>query len=200
MELFTLALFVLSTSGTPGPNNIMLLTSGINHGLRPGLPHVLGVNAGFSIMVIGVGLGLVSVFQQFPSVYVVLKVIGVTYLLYLAYKIATSTSAISTNKQAKPISFMQAALFQWVNPKAWVMALSAIVAFSSGNDGQYWQVFVIALVYFVCGLPCSFAWLSVGVSLQKVIDNLTFLRWFNRVMAVILVVSLIPMIESASLS
>lgn len=198
MELLTLALFVLSTSGTPGPNNVMLLTSGVNHGLRAGLPHVLGVNVGFSIMVISVGLGLVSVFQQFPSVYTGLKVIGVTYLLYLAYKIATVTSAISTDKEAKPISFMQAALFQWVNPKAWVMALSAIVAFSSGSDGEYWQVFVIALVYFFCGLPCSFAWLGVGVSLQKIVENLTFLRWFNRVMASILVLSLIPMIEATS--
>ncbi len=109
MELLTLALFVLSTLGTPEPNNVMLLTSGVNQGLRSGLPHVLGVNVGFSIMVIAVGLGLVSVFQQFPSIYILLKVIGVTYLLYLAYKVATVTSAISTYKGAKPISFTQAA-------------------------------------------------------------------------------------------
>lgn len=190
---------MLSTSGTPGPNNIMLLTSGVNFGLRIGIPHVLGVNIGFAIMVISVGLGLVSVFQQFPTFYLVLRMVGVLYLLYLAFKIATASTSISTQKKTKPITFTQAALFQWVNPKAWVMAVTAIVAFSSGNNGEYWQVLTIGLTYFVFGLPCSFAWLGVGIGLKKVTQNETFLLWFNRSMATLLVLSLIPMINANAL-
>lgn len=199
MEIITLALFVLSTSGTPGPNNVMLLTSGMNHGLRLSVPHILGINIGFPIMVIAVGLGLVTVFKQFPVVFMTLKIIGVVYLLYLAYKIATIPVDVSTNNKAKPMSFLQAALFQWVNPKAWVMAVSAIVAFSSGGDGAYWQVVIIALAYFTFGLPCSFTWVGVGFGLQTLIENKVFLRWFNRAMALILVISIMPMIESATI-
>lgn len=134
MELFALALFVLSTSGTPGPNNIMLLSSGGNLGIKRSLPHILGSNLGFPVMIIGLGVGLVSLFAQFPSLYVAMKYVGITYLLFLAYKIATTPVSAEAKQQIKPISFLQAAAFQWVNPKAWIIAISAIVAFSSTTD------------------------------------------------------------------
>ncbi|GLX77767.1 lysine transporter LysE [Thalassotalea insulae] len=196
MELIALVLFVLSSSGTPGPNNVMLLTSGVNHGFRKSIPHVLGINIGFPLMVIGVGFGLVTLFKQVPSFYLLLKVIGILYLLYLAYKIATLSGKLSTNEENNPFTFTQAALFQWFNPKAWVMAVSAIVAFSSTDGSVAIEVFSIAAVYLIFGLPCSLFWLSMGLGLQSVLNKPNFLIWFNRCMAVILVLSVIPMIQS----
>ncbi|WP_206485002.1 LysE family translocator [Thalassotalea sp. G2M2-11] len=197
MEIIALILFVLSSSGTPGPNNVMLLTSGVNHGVRQTIPHVLGINLGFPIMVICVGLGLVSLFQQFPMLYTVLKVIGILYLLYLAYKIATISQIERGSIKQPPFTFMQAACFQWLNPKAWVMAVSAIVAFSSAQESATSEVAVIALVYLLFGLPCSFFWLMIGAGLKNVLENQSFLVWFNRGMAAVLVLSILPMIESS---
>ncbi|NMP32081.1 LysE family translocator [Thalassotalea sp. M1531] len=195
MELLALALFVFSTSGTPGPNNIMLLSSGVNFGIKKSLPHILGVNLGFPIMVIAVGIGLVSLFNQFPQLYTLMKVVGIGYLLFLAFKIAQTPVSANTKQQAKPISFVQAAAFQWVNPKAWIMAISAIVAFSSAAEASLAEVVWIALAYLLFGLPCSFAWLSAGVGLKKVLNNPLFVIWFNRAMAVLLVISIVPMIN-----
>ena len=114
----------------PGPNNVMVLTSGVNHGIRNSLPHVLGINIGFPVMIICVGLGIMSLFKQWPILHQLIQIIGVLYLAYLAFKIATMPINSKLNNNAKPMSFLQAALFQWVNPKAWVMSVSAIVAFS----------------------------------------------------------------------
>lgn len=200
MELIAIALFVFSTSGTPGPNNIMLLSSGVNFGIQRSLPHVLGINLGFPIMVTAVGIGLMTLFQQFPSLYFILKIAGIGYLLFLAFKIANTPVNVDAKAQAKPISFLQAAAFQWVNPKAWVMAVSAIVAFSSINDAQMLEVAVIALIYLICGLPCSFAWLSAGVGLKKVLENPIFVVWFNRAMALLLIISIIPMMSAEFIS
>ena len=201
MEILALALFVLSSSGTPGPNNVMLLTSGANHGIRRSIPHVFGINLGFPFMVLAVGLGLMSLFSVIPFLYEIIKAIGIVYLLFLAYKIATLPTNIEANQtsQAKPLSFIQAAGFQWVNPKAWVMVVSAIAAFSSGSGSEFYQILMIASAYFVFGLPCSFAWVSVGSALQGVLASANSLKWFNRFMALLLVLSITPMI-SASLN
>ncbi|WP_258872185.1 LysE family translocator [Thalassotalea euphylliae] len=122
MEIFALILFVLSTSGTPGPNNIMLLSSGLNFGIKNTVPHMLGINLGFPLMIVGVGIGLLSLFQALPSLFMAMKLLGASYLIYLAYKIATTPvtaeAQSQSHLQAKPLSFIQAAAFQWVNPKA----------------------------------------------------------------------------------
>ncbi|MDO6427213.1 LysE family translocator [Thalassotalea sp. 1_MG-2023] len=196
MELLALVLFILSSSGTPGPNNVMLLTSGVNHGFRKSLAHVLGINIGFPIMVIAVGFGLVTLFRQFPNIYLMIKIIGILYLLFLAYKIATLPVEFTAKEKKRPFTFMQAATFQWVNPKAWVMAVSAIIAFTSSANSENTQVFYIAAAYLVFGLPCSLFWLSMGTGLQTVLKNPRFIIWFNRFMALILVLSIVPMIES----
>lgn len=195
MELFALALFVLSTSGTPGPNNVMILTSGVNHGLKKSIPHMLGINLGFPLMIIAVGFGAMQLFNSLPLLYIAIKIIGVVYLTYLAIKIATMPINTEGKKTAKPFSFIQAASFQWVNPKAWVMAVSAIVAFSAPGVDMYTQLATIALFYLVFGLPCTATWLVIGVSLQKLLSNEQFIRGFNVVMAGILLFSLIPMVQ-----
>ncbi len=196
MEIIALILFVLSSSGTPGPNNVMLLTSGVNHGFRKSIPHVLGINIGFPVMVVAVGFGLVSLFRQVPNLYLLIKIIGIGYLLYLAFKIATLSGQLSAKEKNNPFTFIQAASFQWLNPKAWVMAVSAIVAFASTDGSTTTEVFSIAAVYLIFGLPCSLFWLSMGLGLQSVLDKPVFISWFNRIMATILVLSIIPMIES----
>jgi len=196
MEFFALVLFVLSTSGTPGPNNIMILTSGVNHGAVKSIPHVLGVNLGFPFMVLAIGIGAMELFNTVPSLYLVIKIVGVLYLAYLAFKIATMPVTLAGKNTPKPFSFKQAALFQWVNPKAWVMGVSAIVAFSSPEADALTQVVIIASTYLLFGLPCSVAWLTIGVSLQKLLSNHSYLRRFNIIMALILLLSLIPMIVS----
>ena len=123
-----------------------------------------------------------------------MKYIGIAYLLYLAFKIATTPVAAKAKEQASPISFIQAAAFQWVNPKAWIMAISAIVAFSTAQNASVFEVLVVALAYLVFGLPCSFAWLFVGAGLKGVLENPVFLTWFNRLMALLLVLSISPML------
>lgn len=195
METFALILFVLSTSGTPGPNNIMLLSSGLNFGVRRSVPHILGINLGFPLMIIGVGIGLLSIFHTWPELFIVMKVIGGCYLLYLAYRIATTPVTLEANAQAKPLSFFQAAAFQWVNPKAWVMALSAIVTFTSAESVSTNSLFLIALFYCLFGLPCSFTWMLAGAGLKEIIHKASFVTWFNRAMAILLVASLIPVLS-----
>ena len=196
MEFLALILFILSTSGTPGPNNVMILTSGVNHGVQKSIPHILGVNVGFPVMVLALGLGATELFKAVPFLYMAIKVVGILYLAYLAFKIATMPVNLSGKGNAKPFTFMQAALFQWVNPKAWVMGISAIVAFSSPNGEALTQVTVIAGAYLLFGLPCSVAWLVIGSLLQSVLSNQSYLRRFNITMAFVLLVSLIPMVTS----
>jgi len=195
MEFIALILFILSTSGTPGPNNIMILTSGVNHGIRNSLPHVLGVNIGFPVMIIAVGLGVMALFQQLPWLHQLIQVISIGYLAYLAFKIATMSVNNELKENKKPINFLQAAAFQWVNPKAWVMSVSAIVAFSTPDANILEQVAIIAGFYFAFGLPCSFAWLFVGKWLRNILTHENYVKRFNLIMAAALLSSLYPMIN-----
>ena len=143
-----LALFALVSSITPGPNNVMLATSGLNFGFRRTIPHLLGVSIGFTLMVFLVGVGLGSVFQQVPALYTVLKHAGAAYLLYLAWKIANAGEMKDGVSRARPMTFLQAAAFQWVNPKAWVMAVGIIATYTP--QASFFANLVIATV--VCGL------------------------------------------------
>lgn len=199
MEYLALVLFILSTSGTPGPNNVMILTSGVNHGIKNSIPHVLGVNVGFPVMVICVGLGIMTLFKQWPILHQLIQIIGIIYLSYLAFKIATMPVNSKLEKDKKPLSFLQAAFFQWVNPKAWVMSVSAVVAFSLANTNALESVLIIASFYFVFGLPCSFAWLFVGKWLQNILIHKVYVKRFNVSMAAVLLCSLIPMLNDVIL-
>ncbi|WP_448563399.1 LysE family translocator [Thalassotalea ganghwensis] len=197
MEYLALILFIFSTSGTPGPNNVMILTSGVNHGIRLSLPHVMGVNVGFTLMIILVGMGIMQIFVQWPVLHQVIQVIGILYLVYLAFKIATMDVNANQVDKKKPFSFLQAALFQWVNPKAWVIALSALVAFSNTTNNVWQQLLTIAGFYFVFGLPCSFAWLFAGKWLQNILTKSYYIKAFNISMAILLLASLYPLVTEA---
>jgi threonine/homoserine/homoserine lactone efflux protein len=195
--LAAFALFAFVSSITPGPNNTMLLASGVNFGFRRSIPHALGVSLGFALMVVGVGLGLGAVFQAVPVAYTLLKYIGAAYLLYLAYRIATSgpMSTDGAGSERQPMGFLAAAAFQWVNPKAWVMAVGAITTYTPAQ-GYIANVFVVALVFALVNLPSVCFWVGCGSALRRVLQERRWLVLFNGVMALLLVASLYPLLVS----
>lgn len=184
------------TSITPGPNNVMSAASGVNFGLKRSIPHILGVGFGFGFMVAIVGLGIGSLLSSQPLVYETLKLIGIGYLLYLAYKIFKISSVDASAKQGTPITFLQAALFQWVNPKAWIMAMGAVTAYLSSESALYWYA-IVGVVYGIFAITCTGTWAWIGQKLQALIDKPKKLQLFNAAMAGLLVMSIIyPLIES----
>jgi len=188
-----LALFALASSITPGPNNLMLMASGANFGFRRTIPHMLGVGLGFTIMVLLVGVGLVQVFNAVPVSYQMLKVVSVVYLLYLAWKIGTAAPvAGEVDAAGTPFTFVQAALFQWVNPKAWTMALTAVSVYSPSQSVV--AMAFVAAVFGAINLPCIGLWTTLGQQLQRILTSSTRLRIFNITMAMLLVSSLYPVL------
>ncbi len=191
--LTALAAFAFVSSITPGPNNLMLMASGANYGVWRTLPHMLGVALGFVFMVILVGVGLIQIFDLFPVTYTVLKVISVGYLLYLAWKIATAAAPDAAEPTGTPMTFLQAAAFQWVNPKAWTMALTAISVYTVPSVG-IWGIFLVGVVFGAINLPSVGLWAWMGQQLRKVLEGPRRLRAFNITMAVLLVASLYPIL------
>ncbi|PCJ08456.1 MAG: hypothetical protein COB16_07135 [Rhodobacteraceae bacterium] len=192
-DLFlALALFAFVSSITPGPNNLMLMASGANFGFRRTIPHMLGVALGFVFMVLMVGVGLVQVFDAYPVSYTVLKTGSVVYLLWLAWKIAHAGPIEASDEQGTPMSFLQAAAFQWVNPKAWAMALTAISAYAP--DQTLSAILLVGLVFGAINLPSVSSWTVLGQQMARLLTNPRRLSIFNRTMALLLVASLYPVI------
>lgn len=192
--LLGFALFALVTSITPGPNNTMLLASGVNFGFNRTIPHMLGISCGFFLLVVAVGFGLGAVFEAYPILYTVLRYVGAAYLLYLAWKIAHSGPVgDGADGEAKPISYLGAAAFQWVNPKAWIMAIGAISTYTP-MQGYFYNVVVIAAVFAIINLPSVGLWAACGTLLRNVLKDPRWLRVFNWGMAALLVISLYPLL------
>jgi threonine/homoserine/homoserine lactone efflux protein len=190
--LAALALFAFVSSITPGPNNLMLMASGANFGLVRTLPHMLGVALGFVAMVLVIGAGLAGLFEAWPVSHTILKAVSVVYLLYLAWKIATAAPAEPGAGGGTPLTFLQAAAFQWVNPKAWAMALTAITAYAP--PGGFGAIAVVALVFGAINLPSVGSWTLLGREMARFLTSPRRLVLFNRTMAVLLVVSLYPVL------
>lgn len=193
---FLLPVFLFATTAgvTPGPNNIMLMTSGLNFGIKSSIPHVLGICFGFPAMVILIGFGLGFIFELYPLLHEGIKIFGVLYLLYLAWKIANANANMGGKQRSKPFGFLQAVLFQWVNPKGWIMATSAIAAYTSSGEGIYLQVLLVSLVFFIAGVPSMCLWLFFGASLKKILKTGRHQLIFNISMALLLVLSVTPAI------
>jgi threonine/homoserine/homoserine lactone efflux protein len=195
--LFAFAIFALVTSITPGPNNLMLLASGVNFGFRSSVPHMLGISLGFLVMVMAVGLGLAEVFNRFPWIHGVLKWVGAIYMLYLAWCIAHSgppDDPGSRGRSSRPLGFLGAAAFQWVNPKAWVMALSAFSTYVPASGGIK-AIVLAALLFAAVNLPSVGLWALSGARLRHFLQGPRNLRLFNHGMAGLLVVSLYPLLR-----
>lgn len=189
-DLLPILLFCLSSTLTPGPNNFMILNSGLVFGIKKSLPHYLGICFGFPIMVLIVAIGLGAVFLKYLWLKELLKYIGAAYMLYLAWHIAFASSTDSkTNSAAKPLGFWQALLFQWANPKAWLMAIGAISIFSITANYFNNAAVISSLFLFFC-LPCVAVWMVFGAFLQKILKEEKHRRWFNITMAVCLVASI----------
>jgi len=186
-------LFAFVSSITPGPNNTMLMASGVNFGLRRSVPHMIGVSLGFLVLVLAVGLGLGGLFAAYPALHDVLKAAGAAYLLWLAWKLATAKGLAEGAAASQPQTFLQAAGFQWVNPKAWAMALGAITTYTP-RAGYTANVLIVALVFSVINLPCIGVWTGFGVGLRRFLDRPAILRAFNWGMAALLVLSLYPLL------
>jgi len=188
--LIGLVTFSFVSTITPGPNNLMLMSSGANFGFKRSLPHMLGIGIGFSIMVMLVGVGLVQVFEWFPQSYSVLRVLSIGYLLYLAFKVATAGAPKSQASDAKPLTFMQAAAFQWVNPKGWSMALSAISVYAPSATIS--SIVLVSLVFAMANMPSTSMWTLLGLQIQNYLTSNKRLRIFNGLMGGLLVASVIP--------
>jgi threonine/homoserine/homoserine lactone efflux protein len=189
-----LVLFAFTTSITPGPNNMMLFASGVNFGFRRTVPHMLGIGAGFFSLLIGVGFGLGALLHTVPALYTTLKFAGGAYLAWIAWKIATSRTLSEGKSGVKPMSFLSAAAFQWVNPKAWVMSVTAMATYTI-PDIYLASVLIVGFAFALVNVPSVSTWAGFGSALRDWLSDPVRLKWFNITMAVLLVLSLWPMLK-----
>jgi len=185
-------IFGFSAGITPGPNNIMIMSSGLNFGIRRSLQHFLGICIGFPLMFILLGLGLGALFVQNSLFHATIQALGVCYLLYLAWKIATAAPMTLKASEARPLSFLQAVLFQWINPKAWAIATGTISAFTSVEVNVFLQIVVMTGLFFIISMINTSAWLFFGKSLRRVLKTAQHQKVFNISMASLLVMSFSP--------
>lgn len=193
--LYAVVLFAIASSVTPGPNNLMVMSSGVNFGVRRSLPLLAGICVGFTLMLLLVGLGFGQLFTLFPSLHLVIKCVGTLYLLYLAWLIARSADKPVGKGQTQPLGFLKGALFQWVNAKAWVVATGAIAAFTSAGAGFYQQNLTLALTFFIISFPSVGIWLLFGSVLKRWLAGERARRRFNQAMGALLTLSVVPVVR-----
>jgi threonine/homoserine/homoserine lactone efflux protein len=193
--LLALAGYVTAMSVTPGPNNLMLLTSGVNFGFRRTIPHMAGIAFGVLTILALVGLGLGRLLETNPRVYAALKIASLVYLAWLAWKIATSgpPDTGGENTEARPLTVLEAALFQWVNPKAWAMVVTAATAFAV-PDNYIPSLLAMACVFTAVNLPSAAIWIAAGTALRGLLEKPATLRAFNVAMALLLLASSLPIV------
>ncbi|MDO6499314.1 LysE family translocator [Photobacterium sanguinicancri] len=184
--ILSLITFATTMTGTPGPNNLMVTASGANFGYRRTVPHMLGIGSGLVSMIILVAAGLGVIFTQFPVLHDALRWLGSGYLLYLAWKIGSSSSGLAeTEQEAKPMSFMAAAIFQYVNPKAWMMSVTAISTFTLTGELYWYSVAAIATIFFLVCYPCVSLWAGFGIFIRRWLAQAKTRRIFNGLMGVL---------------
>lgn len=193
--VLALILFAAVSSLTPGPNNLMLMSSGTRFGFLSTIPHLLGVTLGFVFMLVCVGAGLIRIFEIWPALHGALKLASIAYLTWLAWKIASAPVEMATTPGSadRPLTFLQAALFQWLNPKAWTMALGAISAYVPTSHPVS-GLMIVALIFGVVNLPSCAVWTAMGVQLRRFMADPAKLQAFNWAMAAALLASLIPVV------
>ena len=183
-----LAGFALVTSVTPGPNNLMLMASGANFGFRRSVPHMLGISIGHAFIIVLVGAGLIQIFDTWPLLHTAMKWLGMAYLVFLAWKIANASQIQTGKGSARPMTFLQAAAFQWVNPKGWFMALTAITVYAPTQS--FWAIFSVAFTFAVVNLPSVSIWTALGQKLRVILTSRSRLTAFNWTMAALLIASM----------
>lgn len=189
--LVPLVSFAIAASATPGPNVVMIAASGANFGFLRTVPHMLGICIGFPAMLIALGLGLDQIFKTWPQIHEVLKIVGTIYLVYLAWRIATASNADSDGEGGKPLTFLQAALFQWVNPKAWVVGISAIATFTTVGGDSVLETIGIAVIFLLVSAPTVGLWCLFGKAIRRFLSTPSALRAFNATMGVLVAGSVV---------
>lgn len=194
--LFSVIIFSISASVTPGPNTIMAMSSGLNFGMRRSMPLLWGICLGFSLMLFFVGIGIGQVFALFPQLTIYMKVVGVVYLLYLAYVIANSGELKKGAKFDQPLNLLKGVLFQWVNPKAWVVCVSAVSTFTTPGNSYIGQILLLTCAFLIVGPLCVGIWIFLGAFLKQHLTHPSYIKNFNMFMAFLLILSIIPAIKS----
>ena len=189
--LLPLAMFAFVSSVTPGPNNVMLTASGATFGYRRSVPHMLGICLGVVVMVLLIGAGLGQLFEAEPRIYTLLKYLGAAYLIWLAWKIARAGSVDQGQSGSRPFSFWQAAAFQWVNPKAWIMAVGVVATYTP-REGFFANLMLSAIVLGLVNYPSISVWTLFGSTVGRALRTPQALRAFNGLMAGLLLLSLVP--------
>jgi len=192
--VMAMAMFAFASSITPGPNNMMLLSSGVNFGFTRTIPHMLGISSGHLVMLLAIGAGLERLFQAFALGYPIMKVMGFCYLLFLAWRIAFNQTPLKRGETTgQPLSFIGAALFQWVNPKALLMAITYFSNYIPIEASKTF-IFSTCLMFTVINLPCLGLWVLLGTQLERVLSKPRQRLIFNRGMALLLVLSMVPVL------
>jgi threonine/homoserine/homoserine lactone efflux protein len=195
--LIAFVMFATVMFFTPGPNNIMLLASGLHFGFRRTVPHIAGITIGFAFMVGSVGLGLGTIFIAYPVLQTILKYAGAAYLIYLAAAIAMSEPvAPDQDNRRGPMTFWGAAMFQWVNAKGWVMVIGTITAYAAIAAFPWSIVIQVGLSLILGAVSCT-AWALFGSALRPVLTSRRVVRAFNIIMALLLLASLYPVFMDA---
>jgi threonine/homoserine/homoserine lactone efflux protein len=187
--------FAIAMSATPGPNNAMVAASGATFGIRRTVPHILGVSCGFPLMLLAVAFGAGALLRAWPGLYTVMKWIGAAYLIWLAWHIATARPAAEGTpaRRDRPLRFIEAALFQWVNPKAWLIALGAVATYTSAGSVVV-QVVTLSVLFLAVCVPCLTLWTAMGAGAARLLRGERGLRAFNLTMAALLIASLVPLL------
>jgi threonine/homoserine/homoserine lactone efflux protein len=194
-EFIAIVSFGLAAGMTPGPNNTLLMISGANWGFRATLPHIFGIVTGFPLMMFIVGLGLGRVFIAYPVLHTILKYACFAWILFLAWKTwNASRPDAGGKKSAKPMGFFAAAAFQWVNPKAWIMAVGAMALFVPIGSNVFSGVLLVALGFFLVSIPSSVIWCLFGAAIARLLNSEKRARIFNAIMAILLVASVVPLL------
>lgn len=185
-----LVAFAAVMSFTPGPNNVMVTASGANFGLRRSWPHIFGITVGFAVMIAILGFGAAGLFLAFPQIHLALKWVGAAYLLWLAWRIATAGRTRIEGGRVRPLTFLEAAAFQWLNPKGWVFAAGALSAFTTMGGDLIGEITMITGVIAVACMAATTTWCAFGVAIGRVLRSDRALAAFNWSMAALLVASI----------
>lgn len=192
--MISAGIFGATMTMTPGPNNILLAQSGANYGIKNTLPHIFGIRVGQTSLHVSILLGLGALFESWPVFHQVLKYLSIAYLLFLAYRVATSSVGESqADSDARPMTLKEAALFQWVNPKSWMATITLCSAFTLAGDEFWLSAILGVLVFNLVGFPASFTWVFLGAAIRKLLHSAKRRMHFNWMMAALLVAS-IPMV------
>lgn len=189
-QLIALALFAFVSTFTPGPNNMMLMASGANIGLSRTVPHILGVAFGFGLMVFLVGVGARELFVLLPQLHQILNIACIAFLVYLAIKIAMS-QPVEDKGNFRPMTFLSAAMFQWVNPKGWSMALTAVSLYNP--ESSIYGLVLITITFITINIPSCTTWVFAGQKISLLLKSARHVRVFNLTMSGLLLASTLPM-------